>query len=115
MTAADNEALARRFLTAYAAKDLQMIAGVVDDDVLLRDWNIEVRGRDAFLAETRRNFDEADSIAIDILHLHATDHSVAAEVLITVDGSVRLRVVDVFDIDSSGHVTAVRSYKGLSP
>ena len=74
-----------------------------------------MRGRDGFLAETQRNFDDADSIAIDILHLHATAHSVAAELLITVDVHVRLRVVDVFDIDSDGRVTAVRSYKGLAP
>jgi hypothetical protein len=47
--------------------------------------------------------------------LHATAHSVAGEVLITVDGNVRLRVVDVFDVDPSGRVTAVRSYNGLAP
>lgn len=115
MTPADSEALARRFLAAYAAKDLRTISSLLDEDALLRDWNLEVRGRHAFLTETRRNFDNADSIAIDVQHVHATTHSAAAEVLITVDGRIRLRVVDVFDIDSTGHVTAVRSYKGLEP
>lgn len=115
MTPSDVEAVALRFLAAYAAKDLDTIAGLVVDDVLLRDWNLEVRGRAAFLAETQRNFDNADTIAIDVLALHATDRSVAAEVLITVDDSVRLRVVDVLDLDGDGRVTAVRSYKGLDP
>lgn len=107
------EALARRFLAAYAAKDLATIAGLIHDEVLLRDWNLERRGRAAFLAETQSNFDNAESLAIDIEHLHATPHSVAAEVLITVNGSLRLRVVDVFDFDAAGRVAAVRSYKGL--
>ena len=115
MTPAETEAVAHRFLRAYAAKDLDTIAGLLADDVVLRDWNLEVRGRDAVLAETQRNFDDADTIAIEILQLHATAHSVAAEVLITVDSSIRLRVVDVFDVDANGQVTAVRSYKGLEP
>jgi ketosteroid isomerase-like protein len=115
VTPAETEALARRFLEAYAAKDLPPIAGMVAEEALLRDWNLEVRGRAAFLAETQRNFDNAACIAIDVLHLHATAQSVAAEVLITVDGNIRLRVVDVFDLDASGQVTAVRSYKGLDP
>ena len=115
MTPTDAEDLARRFLAAYAAKDLATIDTLIAEDALLRDWNLEVRGRGAFLAETKRNFDNADSLAIDILHLHATSRSVAAEVLITVDGHIRLRVVDVLDLDPTGHVRAVRSYKGLEP
>lgn len=115
MTPADNEALARRFLTAYAAKDLDTIMSSITEDVLLRDWNLEVRGAQAFRAETQRNFDDARALEVDIVQLHATPSSVAAEVLITVDGSIRLRVVDVFDVDAQGRVTAVRSYKGLEP
>ena len=115
MTPAGTEAVARRFLAAYASKDLAAIAAELSDDVLLRDWNLEVRGRAAFLAETRRNFDNAVTIAIEMLHLHATDRSVAAEVLITVDEHIRLRVVDVFELDDAERITAVRSYKGLEP
>lgn len=108
-------ATARRFLAAYAAKDLATLASLVHDEVLLRDWVLERRGRDAFLAETQANFDQADSLAIAIEQLHATAHSVAAELLITVNGSTRLRVVDVFAFDDHGRVTAVRAYKGLDP
>lgn len=115
MTPADTEDLARRFLAAYAARDITTIAGLLDEDVLLRDWNLEVWGAEAFLAETQRNFDSARSLAIEVLHVHATPDSAAAEVLITVDGTIRLRVVDVFDVDATGRVSAVRSYKGLEP
>jgi steroid delta-isomerase len=111
----DTETLARRFLAAYAAKDLGTIADQLADEVMLRDWNLEVHGRDAFLAETQRNFDDADSIEIDILRVHATPGSAAAELLVTVDDRIHLRVVDVFDVDDEGRVTAVRSYKGLAP
>ena len=115
MHPADTEALARRFLAAYAAKDLPTIDGLLSDDTLLRDWNLERLGREAFLAETQANFAQAQTIDIDILDLHATPRSVAAEVLITVNGSIRLRVVDVFEFNDDGRVRALRSYKGLDP
>ncbi len=115
MAHVDPVSVARRFLAAYAAKDLRAIEGQLAEDVLLRDWNLEVRGRDAFLAETRRNFDDTRSIAIEIVRLHPTRTSVAAELVITVDSHIHLRVVDVFDIDGEGLVSAVRSYKGLEP
>lgn len=115
MHPADTEAIARRFLAAYAAKDLATINGLISDDALLRDWNLERLGRDAFLTETQHNFAQAERIDIDVLELHATPRSVAAELLITVNGSLRLRVVDVFDFNPEGRVCAVRSYKGLDP
>ena len=112
MTTVAAEDLARRFLAAYEAKDLDVIAGLLAEDVLLRDWNLEVQGKAAFLAETQRNFEAADTIAIDIDHVHATEHSAAVEVVITVDSRIRLLVVDVFEFDDVGFITAVRSYKG---
>lgn len=109
------ETLARRYLAAYAAKDLTTIAHLIADGVLLRDWNHECRGRDAFLAETQANFEAAHSLAIDIEQLHATPHSVVAELRITVNGSLQLRVVDVLDLDDAGRIRALRAYKGLDP
>lgn len=108
-------ATARRYLAAYAAKDLATIAGLIHDEVLLRDWNRECRGRDAFLAETQGHFDQAESLAIAIERLHATPDGVAAELVITVNGGLRLRAVDVFDIDRDGRIRALRAYKGLDP
>lgn len=115
MTPDQNAEVARRFLAAYAARDLAAICAMVSPDILLRDWNLEVRGTDAFRIETQRNFENAQSITIEVLQLHATKVSAAVEVLITVDDSIRLRVVDVLDIGEDGLVTAVRSYKGLEP
>ncbi|WP_374658399.1 nuclear transport factor 2 family protein [Inhella sp.] len=108
-----NASLATRFLEAYAAKDLDTIASLITPNVRLRDWNLAVSGREAFLAETRKNFEEAERIAIDLLHLHATAGSVAAEMRILVNEDIELTVVDVFDFDHQGRITAVRSYKGI--
>ena len=87
-----NAALARHFLQAYAARDLATIAGLISDDALLRDWNLERRGREAFLAETRHNFEQAACITIDIEHLHATsDKRLPLRASISVTGTTAPR------------------------
>lgn len=108
-------ALCRRYLQAYAAKDLQTIAALLAPEVVLRDWQLRVVGRDAALAETQRNFDAALGLDIEILRLHATEASAVAELRITVqlaEQTVELFVVDVLDFDAQGRISAIRAYQG---
>jgi ketosteroid isomerase-like protein len=100
------------FLQSYAKKDLLAISRVLADDVTLRDWNISVRGREAVESETQKNFQDAESIQIEVLHLYEGHDSVAGELKITVNQSVEVHVVDVISFDSSGMIKAIRSYKG---
>lgn len=110
MTASREDGL-RGYLAAYAAKDIGAIAAMLAPQVRLQDWQISVQGKDAVLAETRKNFAGADTIAIEILHVFTGVDSAAAELRIVVDGSIVLEVVDVLRFDPSGLITAIRAYR----
>jgi steroid delta-isomerase len=112
MAAMDLVARFRQFLDCYAAKDLAGISKMLAPSATLRDWNLSVRGQAAVEAETQRNFDNARSIAIEVLRLHESERSVAGELRIVVDGDIELFVVDVLDFDGEGRIAAIRSYKG---
>lgn len=109
--ATDFEARLRDYLEAYSAKDIDAIAAMLTVDVRLQDWNLSVQGKEAVLAETRKNFAAAQSIAIEVLHVFPGTGSAAAELRIVVDGSIVLEVVDVLRFDPSGLITAIRAYK----
>lgn len=100
------------YLRRYAAKDLDGIAAMCSEDVTLRDWNLSVKGRDAAVAETRKNFESSTSIRIDVLRVLAGENSVAGELRILVDGHIELFVVDVLDFDAEGRITAIRAFLG---
>jgi ketosteroid isomerase-like protein len=105
-------ALVREYLDAYAKKDLDAIARLLDQDVTLQDWNIGVAGKEAVLEETRKNFESARSIEISIREIFESADGVAAQLSIVVNGSVALDVVDVLSFDAVGKITAIRAYKG---
>ena len=100
------------YLRRYEAKDLDGIAAMLAPEATLRDWNLSVKGRDAAIAETRKNFESAASIRIEVLRVQEGDCSVAGELRIVVDGHTELFVVDVLDFDDEGRITAIRAYLG---
>ena len=108
----DKLEVTRAYLAAYAARDLAAIEPLLSDAVTLRDWKIRVVGKAAALEETRRNFAAARQLQINVLASYERDGGVAAELKIVVDGRDTLYVVDVFDFDASGRITAIRAFIG---
>ena len=51
---------------AYTDKDLSSIETMFSDDIVLRDWKIRVEGKENALKETRKNFENADTIEIEV-------------------------------------------------
>ncbi|MFO1251533.1 MAG: nuclear transport factor 2 family protein [Inhella sp.] len=100
------------YLDAYARKDLDSVAALLAEDVVLRDWTLRVVGKAAALAETRKNFEAVQSLAIEVLHWHQSEAAVAAELRILIDGKQELFVTDVIAFDAKGRIAAIRAYVG---
>ena len=107
------EALTRKFLEAYEAKDLPAISNLLATEVLVRDWNLEVIGKEAALLEFAKNFEQARSLRIRIDHLYSSKTAVAAEIEIVVNGNQSLRVIDVLTFNEAMEIASIVSYKGL--
>jgi ketosteroid isomerase-like protein len=102
----------RSYLDAYAGKDMDAIAAMLHEAVLLQDWNLAVQGKVAVLRETAKNFAAAQSLDISIKNAFETPDCAAAELLIIVNGDLRLEVVDVLRFNDDGQIVAIRAYKG---
>lgn len=104
--------LVRAYLDAYAARDLAAVEAMFADAITLRDWKIHVVGKAAALAETRKNFESVESLSIDVLAAYERGGGVAAELKILINGKDSLYVVDVFDFEADGRISAIRAYMG---
>ena len=100
------------YLTHYANKDIAKISAMLAEDVTLRDWNISVSGKASVIAETEKNFQAADTVEIEILHLYAAEQGVAGVLRIIVDGTTILYVVDVVSFNADGKIKAIRAFIG---
>ena len=100
------------YLKSYAEKDLKAIEAMFSEDIVLRDWKISVLGKEKALAETKKNFDTANSIEIEVLSTYENQSTVAAELKITVDNTEELYVVDVISFNSANQIRSIRAYLG---
>ena len=100
------------FLKSYEEKDIDAIAAMLAEDVHLQDWNIEARGKSAVLAETRKNFDDAKHLEIEVCQFYEGAGCAAAKLRIVVNKSIELEVVDTVVVNSDGKVSSIRAYKG---
>ena len=112
MTKTSNKERCLLYLSKYTEKDLEGIEGMFSDDIILRDWKIRVVGKEKALDETRKNFEAANSIEIDVLATHGDQNTVAAELKITVDTTELLHVVDVISFNEEGRINSIRAYLG---
>ncbi len=100
------------YLRAYEAKDLSAIEAMLSEDVRLQDWNLVAEGRSRVVEETRKNFESAQSLKIDVVRLYESESHASAELKIVVNGVVVLDVVDSVSFTSTGAISAIRAYKG---
>jgi ketosteroid isomerase-like protein len=106
------EATLRQYLAAYERKDLAAIDALLHDSVWLQDWNLSAQGKAAVLAETRKNFDGAQTLTIETRRVMVSTDTAAAELHIVVNEHIALDVVDVLQVDAQGRILSIRAYKG---
>lgn len=108
----DFSELTRKFLTAYEAKQLDVIAKMFSAEIVLKDWNYEVSGYEPALAEFAKNFADAKTLKISIKQLLVAHNSVAAEIEVLVNNSDKINVVDVLRFNETGQILSIFAYKG---
>ena len=107
----DYRGIAEAYVAAFNGRDLERLAALFTETVTLRDWALDVHGREAVLQANRDMFAATESIEASILKSVVEGRSVVLELAIVVNGAERLAVVDILEFDASGRLLAIRAYK----
>jgi ketosteroid isomerase-like protein len=103
--------IARRYFGAFANKDTTALQELLDENVYLRDWTIDIGGRNAVVAEMERGFRAFARIVVEPVHVYSDGQFVLAELVITLDGE-QIKVLDVLQFNQQSKIVAIRAYKG---
>jgi hypothetical protein len=58
------KSIALDYFTAFSNKELDVLAGMFDDHVTLRDWEISVSGKTSVVAANKNIFDSVETIQL---------------------------------------------------
>ena len=102
---------ATQYFETFSRKDLDSLAVMFTDDVVLRDWERSAEGKIDMLAANKAIFDAVDTITVTPLALYEDGNTITAEIEVLVNGDTKLLVVDVITFIGD-KISGLRAYKG---
>ena len=102
------------YFKIFSNKDIDKLAELFDDSIVLRDWDIQKFGKQEVVAANQNIFDSVDVIAVTPIKICADGNTTASEISIEVNvgGNIEhLNVVDVIEFSSENKILSVTAYK----
>ena len=81
-------------------------------DISLRDWEINEQGINNVVQANTTIFNNVDSIKVKPKNIFESGSIIIAELVITINNSESLLVVDIIEFNENGLINAIRAYKG---
>jgi len=104
--------IAIKYFNAFESKDISTIKELFDNDVTLRDWEVDAKGVDSVIAATTNIFNSVDFISVQVINIFHDRNFVIGELIITINKTESIRVVDIIEINSLYKICSIRAYKG---
>lgn len=104
--------LARKYIKLFAAKNLIGLREILDNDVSLRDWEINLEGIENVLNFNSKLFSAIELIKINLLNIAAEGRLVFIEMEIHLDKGEKLKVIDLIEFSKNNKIISIKAYKG---
>jgi|SRR3989338_4021789 len=107
----DLKGAAREYFKLFSEKNSDRIRDMLDLRSSLIDWEIDVQGRDNIIEAVKAVFGSVDQIFVDPLHLYREGNIVIGDLLITINGKDKIKVIDVLEFSPQGKIKSINAYK----
>ncbi len=107
--------IAKKYLMAFANKDISFLEAFLEDSVELRDWDITALGKKEVIQANREIFEKFDSIDLEIINLFSDVDTVIIEFDLLLQNSnenIALIVVDIISFNSESKISEIRAFRG---
>ena len=110
------EKIARDYFLSFEQKSIDDLSKLFHEDITLKDWNLEVFGKNKVLEANSGIFDSIDKLRVSVESLYTSDMTVVAEIMILVNDDAPLPVVDIIKFVKSPEdelkIVSIVAYRG---
>ena len=104
--------IALLYFKTFSKKNLNGLKKMFDDDVTLRDWDIDEKGIKNVLKANLNIFQNVKKINVIPQNIIAENNFISAELKIIVNDSEELKVVDLIEFNKKGKIISIKAFKG---
>lgn len=99
------------YFQCFCKKDAASLEVLFSDSIVLKDWDVELIGKQNVLDFNQRFFNSVDHIRIDVDRVAVGLDTVIAEIAVIIDNKIVGLVVDVIEFDQDNKIKEIRAYK----
>ena len=103
---------AQSYFTIFSEKNINGLREMFDDNVTLRDWDIDKQGIENVLKANLNIFQNVKTIKAIPQNIVSENNFVFAELKIIVNGDEELKVVDIIEFNKQGKIISIKAFKG---
>ncbi len=100
------------YFKLFSQKNINGLREMFDDNVTLRDWDINERGIENVLKANLNIFKNVKTINAIPLNIISENNYISAELKIIVNDIEELKVVDLIEFNNTGKITSIKAFKG---
>ena len=108
----DLTSITKDYFTFFSNKDISNLSKLYSEDVRLKDWEIDVEGKDKVMKVNADVFNDVKSVKIKPLNIMHQDNYTISQIQIFINEDVFLEVVDILSFNKDGKINFIRAYKG---
>ena len=102
----------KEYFSFFSNKEIKKLELIYSDNVNLKDWDIDVRGKKNVLKANEETFKKVDSIYIKPIRIISEGNYTFNQIEILIDGDILLDVIDVIRFTEQNQIDLIRAYKG---
>ena len=100
------------YFKTFSEKNIDGLREMFDDNVTLRDWDIDKQGIENVLKANLNIFQNVKTIKAIPQNIVSENNFVFAELKIIVNGDEELNVVDIIEFNRKGKIISIKAFKG---
>ena len=104
--------IALSYFKTFSEKNIDGLREMFDDNVTLRDWDIDKKGIESVLKANLNIFQNVKTINAIPQNIISENNFLFAELKIVVNDSDELKVVDLIEFNKKGKIISIKAFKG---
>lgn len=96
----------------FCLKDLNQLNIIFDTKIILKDWKVEIKGKNKVIKFNEKNFKKFKKIKIKVVEtfINSQKNSIACKIVLDLD-KLRLNVIDIIYFNKKGFISKIEAYK----
>ena len=104
--------ITRDYFKNFESMNLSELSDMFNEEVTLKDWNIEVSGKQSVVEANESIFNSVENIKVAVDNLYISGQTAIAQLSIYINEEPALPVVDIINFDEQNLITSITAYRG---